>query len=463
MSAVTLVLTQELADQLSAGAAQHSESAAVLIAGVAREGQRLRLLGRELHWVQDRHYAQRTFTGMTIVSGGYVPALRRAEELGAVAVWVHTHPGGDPTPSRRDAGVDAALAPLFMVRTGQNLYASVVVSPAAAGEAGTIRFSGTVLDGAGEPWRIERLWIVGPRFRAVTAADAAEPPVDEVFDRQVRALGPALQAQLALLRIGLVGAGGTGSAVGEQLARLGVGQLLVVDPDHLSASNLTRVHGAGIGDVGRPKAEIVAGHAVAIGLGTEVEPVVGSVVQEGVAARLRGCDLVFGCTDDHAGRMVLSRLSSYYLLPVIDCGVLISSDAGVLAGIDARISVLSPGYSCLLCRDRVDPQRAALEQMEPDERRSRAAEGYAPELPGVEPAVVAYTTLVAALAVNEMLERLVGYGVTPPPNEILARIHDRELSTHNRPSRPGHYCADGAAVRGCGDRTPLLETTWASP
>ncbi|MFJ4633847.1 ThiF family adenylyltransferase [Streptomyces sp. NPDC088847] len=432
MNAVTLVLPQDLADQLSAAAAQRTESAAVLIVGTAREGQRLRLLGRELHWVADRYYAQRTSTGLDIASGGYVPALRRAEELGAVAVWVHTHPGGDPSPSRRDAGVDAALAPLFTVRTGQDLYASVVISPADTDEASTVRFTGTALDGAGEPQRIERLWIVGPRFRAVTAADTADPPVDEVFDRQVRALGPALQAQLARLRIGLVGAGGTGSAIGEQLARLGVGHLLVVDPDDLSASNLTRVHGAGVADVGRPKAEIVAGHAAAIGLGTKVEPVVGSVVQEGVAARLRDCDLVFGCTDDHAGRMVLSRLSTYYLLPVIDCGVLVSSNAGVLSGIDARVSVLAPGYSCLLCRDRVDLQQAALEQMDPGERGRRAAEGYAPELPGVEPAVVAYTTLVAALAVNEMLERLVGYGVAPPPGEILARPR----TVHPHPTVP---------------------------
>lgn len=463
MNRVSLVLPQELAGQLSAAAAQPTESAAVLIVGTAREGEQLRLLGRELHWVEDRHYAQRTSTGLDIGSGGYVSALRRAEELGAVAVWVHTHPGGDPTPSRHDAGVDGALAPLFAVRTGQDLYASVVISPAGTDEAGAVRFTGAVLDGAGESQRIERLWIVGPRFRAVTASDSADPVVDEVFDRQVRALGPALQGHLARLRIGLVGAGGTGSAVGEQLVRLGVGHLLVVDPDVLSASNLTRVHGAGAADVGRAKAEIVAGHAAAIGLGTEVEPVVGSIVHEDVAARLRGCDLVFGCTDDHAGRMVLSRLSTYYLLPVIDCGVLVSSDAGVLTGIDARVSVLAPGYSCLLCRDRVDPQRAVLEQMDPDERRRRTAEGYAPELPGVEPAVVAYTTLAAALAVNEMLERLVGYGVTPSPGEVLARIHDRELSTHTRPSRPGHYCADGALARGCGDRSPLLETTWASP
>ena len=39
-------------------------------------------------------------------------------------------------------------------------------------------------------------------------------------------------------------------------------------------------------------------------------------------------DVVFGCTDDNAGRLVLSRISSYLLTPVIDCGVLLSSGSG---------------------------------------------------------------------------------------------------------------------------------------
>jgi molybdopterin/thiamine biosynthesis adenylyltransferase/proteasome lid subunit RPN8/RPN11 len=461
VNSVAVVLPEPLAAQLTAAAERPVEAAGVLVAGVMRDGHRLRLLGRELHWVDDHHYAHRTATGLSIASRGYVQALRRAEELGSVAVWLHTHPGGDPSPSKHDRIVDEALQPLFAVRTGQDLYGSLVIAPAAAGPCGPLRFTSRVIDD-GRELGVQRMWIVGSRFRAVTAADADVAPVPGLYDRQVRALGPAMQANLAGLRVGLVGAGGTGSAVGVQLARLGVGELLVIDPDTLSASNVTRVHGAGLGDVGRPKAQVLTAHLAAIGLGTRAEPVVGSIVEQAVAARLRGCDLVFGCTDDNAGRVVLSRLSTYYLTPVIDCGVLISSDRGILSGIDARVTVLSPGYGCLLCRGRVDLQRAAAEQMDPGERRRLADEGYAPEMAGVEPAVVAYTTLVAALAVSEMLERLVGYGIDPPPGEILARIHDRELSTNTRPGNPGHYCTEGSPARGAGDRQPMLEMTWAS-
>jgi molybdopterin/thiamine biosynthesis adenylyltransferase/proteasome lid subunit RPN8/RPN11 len=461
VSTVTVVLPEPLAMQLTSATREPVESAAVLVAGVARDEDRLRLLGRELHWVYEDHYMRRAHDTLLVGSGGYVPALRRAEELGGVAVWIHTHPGGDPSPSRRDRVVDEQLEPVFRVRTGQRVYASLVVAPAVYADCGAFRFTGRVIDD-GQDRSVDRMWTVGTRFRAVAAFDAAAEPLPPLYDRQVRALGPMMQQHLAGLRIGLVGAGGTGSAVGEQLARLGVGQLLVVDPDKLSESNVTRVHGSGLADVGRPKAEVLAAHVAGIGLGTRVEPVIGSVVDQGVAARLRGCDVVFGCTDDNAGRVVLSRLSTYYLTPVIDCGVLVSSHEGALSGIDGRVTVLSPGYGCLLCRGRIDLRRAAAEQMPAEQRRRLAEEGYAPELEGVEPAVVAYTTLVAAMAVNELLERLVGYGVEPAPGEVLARVHDRELSTNTRSPNPGHYCADGALQRGAGDREPMLELTWSS-
>jgi hypothetical protein len=113
-----------------------------------------------------------------------------------------------------------------------------------------------------------------------------------------------------------------------------------------------------------------------------------------------------------------------------------------------------------LCRDRIDLQRAASELMTPSERIRLAAEGYAPGLPGIEPSVITYTTLVAALAVGELLERLIGYGPIPVPGEILARCHDRELSSNIAQPRPGHYCDPAAGQLGRGDISPFLGQTW---
>lgn len=60
----------------------------------------------------------------------------------------------------------------------------------------------------------------------------------------------------------VIGCGGTGSSVAEQLVRLGVRYLTMIDPDHVSQSNLTRVYGSTASDVGRPKCQVLAGHLV---------------------------------------------------------------------------------------------------------------------------------------------------------------------------------------------------------
>jgi hypothetical protein len=98
--------------------------------------------------------------------------------------------------------------------------------------------------------------------------------------------------------------------------------------------------------------------------------------------------------------------------------------------------------------------------MTPNEHRRLADEGYAPALAGVEPAVVTYTTQVAAAAVGELLERLIHYGPEPAPSEILLRLHEREISTNDRPPRSHHYCDPATGKLGRGVTDPFLEQTW---
>jgi tRNA A37 threonylcarbamoyladenosine dehydratase len=49
---------------------------------------------------------------------------------------------------------------------------------------------------------------------------------------------------LSNLNVGIVGAGGTGSALAEQLIRLGIGNLIVIDDDVFKSSNINRVYGS---------------------------------------------------------------------------------------------------------------------------------------------------------------------------------------------------------------------------
>lgn len=457
----TLVMPDSIATSLRDFARLKVETGGVLLAREAwTPSNDLRLLAAEFWPVPDHAYVRREADELLITSDGYVPALARAEILGAVPIWLHTHPGGDSSssPSEHDCKVDEQLGDLFRLRSGSRWYGAVILSQ----EGDQLRFTGTLNDGK-TVVEIDRLLTVGPRINLRWNERADRLPLSHILNRNVAAFGGEVQRIVQDLKLAVVGCGGTGSAVAEQLVRLGARHLLLIDPDNIEASNLTRVYGSRTCDVGRLKVDVLADHLRRIAGDAEIATMDTAITSESTAQQLGGSDLVFGCTDDNAGRLVLSRLATFMLIPVIDVGVVISSGVeGRLEGIDGRVTLLYPGAACLVCRGRIDIARAASEMLTPGERRRRVDEGYAPALGGIEPAVVAYTTLISAYAVGELLERLIAYGPEPPPSELIIRIHDREVSVNRQLPHSRHYCDPNSGKIGLGITEPFLEQVWGS-
>lgn len=458
----TLVLNEQLHAQLLAVAAEPLETAGVLLVRHCSDSAgNVRLLAVEYVPVPTECYMRREVDSLGIASEGYVPALSKAEETGTVAIWLHSHPGDGsiPLPSTHDDIVDRQIADLFRIRANSEYYAALIISPIGSG----LNFSGFLETESGQRIPINHVQIVGDRLTSYFGFQSSHDIDLTVFDRSVRALGGPVQLTLSKLRVGVVGCGGTGSAVVEQLARLGVRTFILSDPDTLSESNVTRVYGSQPTDIGMRKVELACENIHRIAPEADCCPKTLPITTEKVARDFSVCDVIFGCTDDNAGRLVLSRLSTFFMIPVFDLGVLISSNAsGELTGIDGRVTTLVPGSACLMCRDRIDINRARAEQLIESERSARIKEGYAPELGGVEPAVVPYTTMVASVAVSELLERMLGFGPEPRPSEVLIRYHDREFSTNLATPRERHYCHPSRNRIGRGVTEPFLEMTWTS-
>jgi molybdopterin/thiamine biosynthesis adenylyltransferase len=446
----TLAFPTELWHELASPLDLEVETAGVIIARVANDGRML--LARSVVWVPDDAYLRRESAALEIKSEGYVPALKQAANDDGVAIFFHTHPGADPAPSKYDRKVDRQLHPLFQLRTGRDIYASLILG----GRSDVPQFSGRVFHGDQEA-TLARVRIAGTTLSMLFRSNATVS--ESLYDRQIRAFGNDGQAVLQGLRVGVVGAGGTGSAVVEQLARLGVGEITVIDDDLLSETNLTRIHESGIHQVGDPKVDVASDAARRIGIGTAVHSVVGRITQVDVARALTRCDVIFGCTDDHRGRAILSRLAYWYLIPVFDTAFLVDTAAGRVAGLFGRITVVAPGTACLFCRQRIDPGQLAAEALPAEERVRLAAEGYVPGLGNPDPSVGTYTTLVGALAVAELLDRLFAFSGETPPSELLVRLTDRSISTTTTSPRPDHYCSD-PSTWGRGDAEPFLEQLW---
>lgn len=82
--------------------------------------------------------------------------------------------------------------------------------------------------------------------------------MDERFEREALLLGEDALSRLARSRVALFGVGGVGSYAAEALARAGIGELILIDSDTVSRSNINRQLCALESTVGRPKVEVIA-------------------------------------------------------------------------------------------------------------------------------------------------------------------------------------------------------------
>ena len=97
----------------------------------------------------------------------------------------------------------------------------------------------------------------------------------------------------------------------------------------LTRRNLNRLHFSTQADavLGRYKVDVVGQAIAQIGLARSVVRIPHFADAPSSREALCACDVIFGCTDDHLGRHLLNRLAYFYLIPVIDLGVLIEPTA----------------------------------------------------------------------------------------------------------------------------------------
>jgi hypothetical protein len=388
-----------------------TESAAVLFANeVAAAHGKKRLLVREVVQAPPEAYRKRTAMAIELSPSFVATVGKRARHQNQSLTFVHTHPFSNQPPafSPIDDNGEQSLAEFLRGRIPGKAHCALVVS------SGGCRAR---LIGTNEPVRVVQ---VGRTLRF--PSESMDLPVAEArFDRQVRAFGLEGQARLRQLRVGIVGLGGTGTVVAEQLAHLGVGHLLLIDPDVVQESNLNRLVGATATDIGKSKAVVAADYVRSIRRDIETDAVVGSVLRSDVAMRLGDCDLFFGCTDSHGSRAVLSQFAYQYLVPCIDTGVSITAQHGKIIHITGRVQMLAPGLSCLTCAGLLDADAIRHDLMTEYERQ---ADPYFVGAHEPQPAVISLNATVISLAVTMFLA-----AVTHIPAEARYQIYSGVAGT----------------------------------
>lgn len=226
------------------------------------------------------------------------------------------------------------------------------------------------------------------------------------LDRQVRMFGDIGQALLGEAKVAVIGLGGVGSLLAEYLSRLGVGHLVLVDPDVIDETNLTRVVGATLKDVRHDllKTAIAARVAEAAQPGISITQIPSDAVHCSVAAQLKDCDFIFLAADSMRARLLANAIAHQFFVPVVQAGAKVrAGDDRALIDVMSAVRHVRPGHACLWCNGFIDAGLLAIESKTEEERKAQA---YGTEQPN--PSVITLNAVAAAGAVNDFLFDFLG-------------------------------------------------------
>ena len=433
------------------------EAVAVLLCGRRDGDRRHRLIVRAVAEIPHASCPVRTSDQVTWRPDDIAPLLDRASDERLSVVKVHSHPGGFSAFSKTDDEGDTRLLPMIKGWVEADLpHGSAVMLPDG-------QMFGRILDSMGRFAPIEVINVVGDdlHFWYHHAGNATVPSFAashaQVFDT-------GTIERLRRLWVAVIGCSGTGSPVIEQLIRLGVGVLVLIDDDHIEDRNVNRILNSTVADADlkRLKVDVQADASNRIGLGTQVIRLPENLWHTDVIRLVAQCDVVFGCMDTVDGRYLLNVLSTFYTLPYFDVGIRLDAvptgpKTGRIRDVCGTVNYLQPGRSSLMSRGlfTMDQVRAAgLLRTDPGAHEQQIRDGYIRGGQNHRPAVISVNMFAASLAVNEFLARLHPY--REEDNSSYARVMFSLASMELIPESEQTPCKLLAGMVGLGDVRPLL-------
>ncbi len=378
--------------------------------------------------------------------------IAKAYKEQSAIIKVHSHPTGySDFSSTDDASDNAVFASLWSLLENDLPHGSIVMLPDGS-LFGRMMGDGTPIG------FMDSIMVIGHDIKTWNKHSSRR--VESFAKRHAQAFGSGTTEILRSFSIAIVGCSGTGSVVVELLARLGVGRLVLVDPDVVEEKNLNRILNSGKEDayLGRPKVHVLASAIAHMGLGTEVVPIHADLATQGAVLSVAECDIVFGCMDGAEGRHLLNRLAAYYSLAYFDVGVRLDADGkGGIDGIYGAVHYLQPGLSTLLSREVYTMAQVEAEEMRrvnPELYKRRIKEGYLKGVLEDRPAVISINTLYASLCVNEFLARIHPYrNNTNSQYSVMAlNLGEMQFYPEKEEESKGMYFK----YLGKGDTSPLL-------
>lgn len=398
--ALTLPVHQRLRAHLFPG---DGYEAAALLLCTSVHSRREKLLVRDILPVPYAACARRTADSIRWPGKFVEAAIERAEKDQLSIIAAHSHPGGLFAFSQVDDDSDRTLIPALFHGTDRKC-GSAIMTPNGAMRA-------RIYSAAGMPAPVDLIMCTGHDIDlwwnvGTTANGVAQRPLT---------FTSGMTEWLGRMSVCVIGVSGTGSIVAEQLARLGFGEIILIDFDKIEPHNLNRILNATAEDAknGALKVDMFADVIRTYRSGCDVVRVPHSIATRDAVLAACEADILFSCVDTAEGRFIADRLATFFQMPLFDVGVSIPTrvaPAGerVIAEACGRIDYVYPGGSSLQDRgvyDAAELEAEYLARTAPDSLRQKLTDGYLRGAAEQAPAVICLNMRAASACVMEFIAR----------------------------------------------------------
>lgn len=162
--------------------------------------------------------------------------------------------------------------------------------------------------------------------------------MNERYIRNIPAISGSDQEKLSAATVMVFGCGGLGGYVIEELARLGIGHLMVADYDVFSESNLNRQLLSNSENIGSSKSAEAVSRVRLINPDIDIVSFNEHPDAQRAAEMIEGTDLVIDALDNVQSRLILEDVCSDKGIPIIH---------GAVCGWDLQVGVIPPGSGIL--------------------------------------------------------------------------------------------------------------------
>jgi molybdopterin/thiamine biosynthesis adenylyltransferase len=361
------------------------------------------LLVRDLILPRDGVFIRSGAHGAQWTAGFNIELMNRCADTACGLLIFHRHHGDPVRMSSDDRQSAEKLMPLFQDVVPQRYHGSIVLGDTTS--AGLIWSPGKR-----QPTESIEVRLLGSSFETYRPTAFAKAGW-KAFARVPLAAGSVTRHILRCLAVGIVGLSGGGSQLVTQLAAMGFGRFVLVDPQRFDWNNRISSDAPRVYDLAfhLRKTSVAKRQILAIDPRCSVRCVHAEVPSEKAFLALREVDIIVGCVNNLHARADILEFAGRYGIPYVDIGFNIGLDEGseAISSMPGNVFTAVPGDACMWCTSFLT--KAKLEKEAGGQDRSYfKSKGRRVQVVH-DPVVLPFNGELASAAAIEVLQLALGY------------------------------------------------------